>query len=125
MRISDWSSDVCSSDLDKQLAFVGQATTAAEARYRDTRALLKRLGLAPTRFVRQSRVAMGGPYEPVGNQDSDPAFRQLFASWTKVNTLEQAMLSVPALKPVRSFAMTSNFGVRQEIGREHGCTTVT
>src|SRR3546814_13207123 len=79
MRISDWSSDVCSSDLDKQLAFVGQATTAAEARYRDTRALLKRLGLAPTRFVRQSRVAMGGPYEPVRNQDSDPEFRQLFA----------------------------------------------
>src|SRR3546814_5468473 len=65
MRISDWSSDVCSSDL-------------------------------------------------VGNQDSDPAFRQLFASWTKVNTLEQAMLSVPALKPVISFAMTSNFGVRND-----------
>lgn len=98
---------------NRQLAFAGEAAMAAEARYRDTQALLKRLGLAPSRFVRQSRLAMGGPYEPVG-QDSDPAFRQLFTSWTKVSTLEQGMLSVPALKPVRNFALTSGFGVRYD-----------
>lgn len=98
---------------DKQLSFVNEATTAAEARYRDTQALLKRLGLKPTRFVRQSRIAMGGPYEPVG-QNSDPAFRKLFSSWTKVNTLEQGMLSVPALKPVRNFVLTSGYGVRYD-----------
>src|SRR3546814_10479202 len=56
---------------------------------------------------------MGGPYEPVG-EDSDPAFRKLFSSWSKVNTLEQGMLSVPSLKPVRSYALTSNFGVRHD-----------
>lgn len=97
----------------KQREFASQAATAAESRYRETQALLKRLGLNSGRFVRQSRLAMGGPYEPVG-QDSDPAFRQLFASWTKVNTLERGMLSVPALKPVRNFAFTSNFGVRYD-----------
>src|SRR3546814_4221469 len=31
-----------------------------------------------------------------------------------VNTLEQGMLSVPSLKPVRSYALTSNFGVRHD-----------
>ncbi len=98
----------------KQIAFVGQATTAVEARYRDTQALLRKLGLAPSRFVRQSRVSMGGPYVPVGNRDTDPAFRKLFTSWTKVNTLEQGMLSVPALKPVQHFALTSSFGVRYD-----------
>lgn len=99
----------------RQLAFVDEANTAVEARYRDTQLLLKRLGLSPTRFVRQSRVtAMGGPYEPVGGKDSDPAFQQLFSSWTKVNTLEKGMLSVPALKPVRNYALTSNFGVRSD-----------
>lgn len=98
----------------RQLAFVGQATTAVESRYRDTQALLKRLGLTPSRFVRQSRISMGGPYEPVGTQDTDPAFRKLFTSWTKAATLERAMLSVPALKPVQNFAMTSTFGVRYD-----------
>ena len=97
----------------KQLAFASEAASAAEARYRETQVLLKRLGLKPSRFVRQSKLAMGGPYEPVG-EDSDPAFRKLFSSWSKVNTLEQGMLSVPSLKPVRSFALTSNFGVRHD-----------
>src|SRR3546814_4991111 len=86
----------------KQLAFASEAASAAEARYRETQVLLKRLGLKPSRFVRQSKLAMGGPYEPVG-EDSDPAFRKLFSSWSTVNTLEQGMLSVPSLKPVRSY----------------------
>lgn len=98
---------------ERQMAFVDEATTAAEVRYRNTQSLLKRLGLKPTRFVRQSRMAMGGPYEPVGGE-SDPAFRKLFASWSKVNTLERGMLSVPALKPVKNYALTSNFGVRHD-----------
>src|SRR3546814_9976690 len=66
----------------KQLAFASEAASAAEARYRETQVLLKRLGLKPSRFVRQSKLAMGGPYEPVG-EDSDPAFRKLFSSWSK------------------------------------------
>ena len=98
----------------KQLAFVSQATSTVEARYRETQALLQRLGLTPSRFVRQSRISMGGPYEPVGTQDTDPAFRKLFTSWTRAATLERAMLSVPALKPVKSFALTSGFGVRYD-----------
>lgn len=103
---------------ERQLNFADQAATAAEVRYRDTQALLKRLGLAPTRFIRQSRIAMGGPYEPI-DKDSDPAFRKLFSSWSKVNTLERGMLSVPSLKPVKNFRLTSEYGVRRDpfVGR--------
>lgn len=98
----------------KQLAFVNQATTAAEARYKDTEALLRRLGLDSRRFLRQTSVAMGGPYEPVGQSDADPAFKALFVSWTKVDQLERGLLSVPARMPVNRFSFTSGYGVRYD-----------
>src|SRR3546814_14764453 len=57
----------------KQLAFASEAASAAEARYRETQVLLKRLGLKPSRFVRQRKLAMGGPYEPVGEDKNGRA----------------------------------------------------
>lgn len=101
----------------RQLDFVRQATTAAHARYRDTETLIRRVGLTPSRLLRQSFAGMGGPYEAADAPggllaDADPEFKALFVSWTKVDQLERSMLAVPAMKPVRNFRYTSGFGVR-------------
>lgn len=103
----------------EQLAFVDKATAAAEARYRDTQALIRRLGLEPSRFVAQSSFAMGGPLLAIDGKESplagaEPKFKQLFLSWKKVEQLESALTSVPALQPVKRYNYTSSFGVRYD-----------
>ena len=102
----------------RQLDLVRQASTAARARYHATESLVRRLGLSPSRLVRQS-VGMGGPYEaadapggPLAN--ADPQFKALFVNWTKLDQLERSMVAVPALKPVKNFRFTSGFGVRYD-----------
>lgn len=95
----------------EQLAFVDQATAAAEARYRDTQALIRRLGLEPGRFVHQSNFAMGGPLEP---SDGEPRFQELFLSWKKVEQLETALSSLPSVHPVKNVNYTSSYGVRYD-----------
>lgn len=94
-----------------QLAFVDQATAAAEARYKDTQALIRRLGLEPGRFVGQSNFAMGGPLEPAGGE---PKFQELFLSWKKVEQLETALSSLPSVHPVGNANYTSSYGVRYD-----------
>ncbi|MGI4879432.1 MAG: hypothetical protein ACRYG4_18310, partial [Janthinobacterium lividum] len=76
----------------EQLAFVDKATTAADARLRDTQSLIRRLGLDPDRLMASSafdapssfggRVGgMGGPYIPVhAPVDAEPRFKGLFLS---------------------------------------------
>ncbi len=100
-----------------QLAFVDRATTAAEARYRDTQALLNRLGLDSARFVGQSMLGIGGPLEPVDGPQSplasaEPKFKDLFLSWKKVEQLETSMAAIPAAMPVEQYSYSSGFGVR-------------
>lgn len=102
----------------RQLDLVRQASTAAIARYRDTEALVRRVGLSPSRLIRQS-VGVGGPYEaadaPGGPlADADPQFKTLFVNWTKLDQLEKSMVAVPALKPVKNYRFTSGFGVRYD-----------
>lgn len=103
----------------EQLAFVDKATAAAEARYRDTQALIRRLGLEPNRFVSQSTFAMGGPLLPADAKGSplagaEPKFKELFLSWKKVEQLEEALVSIPSFRPVKRAAYTSSFGVRYD-----------
>lgn len=101
----------------EQLAFVDKATDAAEARLKDTEALLRRLNLDSRRFVAQTdvRFGSGGPYEPVRvSNDADPAFRSLHTAWTKVETLEAALDAVPSFVPVKTFSYTSGFGARYD-----------
>lgn len=95
----------------EQLAFVDQATAAAEARYRDTQALIRRLGLEPGRFVHQSTFATGGPFEPA---DGEPKFQELFLSWKKVEQLETALSSLPSVHPVKNVNYTSSYGIRYD-----------
>ncbi|WP_426169392.1 M23 family metallopeptidase [Sandarakinorhabdus sp. DWP1-3-1] len=101
----------------QQLAFVDKATGAAEAKLRDTQALIRRLGLDPSRFVQSSdwngsaQGAMGGPYIPV-SADAEPRFKDLFLSWKKLSVLQAAVGSIPAYMPVKDYRYTSGFGFR-------------
>jgi murein DD-endopeptidase MepM/ murein hydrolase activator NlpD len=103
----------------QQLALVDRATGAAEAKLRETRALITRLGLNPDRFVAASdwnggpQQAVGGPYIPV-SANAEPAFKGLFITWKKLNNLQAAVSSIPAYMPVKDYRYTSSFGVRYD-----------
>jgi murein DD-endopeptidase MepM/ murein hydrolase activator NlpD len=102
----------------QQLAFVDKATGAAEAKLRDTQALIRRLGLDPARFVQSSdwngnARAVGGPYVPV-RVDAEPRFKDLFLSWKKLNTLQAAVAAIPAYMPVKDYRYTSGYGFRYD-----------
>lgn len=106
----------------QQLAFVDKATGAAEAKLRDTQALIRRLGLDPSRFVRSSdwngqaqsaENGVGGPYIPV-SADAEPRFKDLFLSWKKLSNLQSAVAAIPAYMPVKDYRYTSTYGVRYD-----------
>ncbi len=108
---------------NQQLAFVDKATGAAEAKLRDTQALIRRLGLDPARFVQSSnwngniqtgaQTGVGGPYIPV-SVDAEPRFKDLFISWKKLATLQAGVSAIPAFMPVKDFRYTSGFGYRYD-----------
>ncbi len=103
----------------QQLALVDKATGAAEARLRETRALIKKLGLNPDRFAAASEWrgrrgnGMGGPYIPA-SADAEPRFKDLFMSWRKLETMQAGLAAIPALVPVKSYRATSGFGTRYD-----------
>lgn len=103
-----------------QLAFVDKATSAAEARLRDTQSLVRRLGLDPDRLMAASDISTfgtgtGGPYIPVRTPaDAEPKFKGLFVSWKKLQSLEAALTVIPSFVPVKSYSYTSGFGVRYD-----------
>lgn len=102
----------------QQLALVDKATGAAEAKLKDTQALIRRLGLDPARFVAASdwngaTSAVGGPYIPVST-DAEPRFKDLFLTWKKLATLQSAVSAIPAFMPVKDFRYTSSYGVRYD-----------
>ncbi len=99
---------------NQQLVLVDKATGAAEARLRDTQALIRRLGLDPKRFTVASdwkSVAVGGPFVPAGDE-LEPRFKDLFISWRKLETMQASLVSIPALMPVKNYRGSSGFGRR-------------
>ncbi len=104
---------------DQQFALVDKATGAAEAKLRDTQALIRRLGLDPARFAQASDwnglapegAGVGGPYVPV-SADAEPRFKDLFLSWKKLTALQSAVAAIPAYMPVKDYHYTSGFGYR-------------
>jgi len=101
---------------DQQFALVDKATGAAEAKLRDTQALIRRLGLDPARFAQASDWSgqaggVGGPYVPV-SADAEPRFKDLFLSWKKLTALQSAVAAIPAYLPVKDYHYTSGFGYR-------------
>jgi len=109
----------------RQAALAGKARAAGEARYQQTASHFRRLGLAPERYARVSAGAMGGPYEPMDDnndgaagsdsaESADAQFRALFLTWKKLDALEQTVISIPSMQPVDKLLFTSSFGVRSD-----------
>jgi murein DD-endopeptidase MepM/ murein hydrolase activator NlpD len=104
-------------ELDRaQLALADHARTAAEARFEKSSALIRRLGLQPARFLKQSTFGMGGPEEKADSPlaGAEPQFKALFVSWQKLDLLEKGMSAIPSLKPVKAYTYTSGYGVRYD-----------
>ncbi|MBX9797183.1 M23 family metallopeptidase [Sphingomonas sp.] len=101
-----------------QLALAVRARLVAERRYALAANHFRRLGIAPERF--QARAGgQGGPYEPVtgvqaAEANAEAEFRSLFMTWKKLETLEQAVIAIPAMQPVDKVSFTSTFGVRSD-----------
>jgi murein DD-endopeptidase MepM/ murein hydrolase activator NlpD len=104
----------------EQLAFVEQASRAADARYEQINKLLGKLHMDASRLTSQSPMAaMGGPlvrasFERGAYSALEPQFKELFLSWTKLDLLQRAMLSIPSFMPAKNFSFTSGFGYRYD-----------
>ena len=96
-----------------QLQQAALVASALDVRYRVTTAELKRLGLTPARL---GQTGEGGPFESVSMNSvrADPTFKALFASWKKLDSLQDSAIAVPSEKPVRTASFTSGFGVRSD-----------
>jgi murein DD-endopeptidase MepM/ murein hydrolase activator NlpD len=105
----------------RQVAMAGQARAAAEARYEQTAAQIRRLGLSPERYVGTVEGGMGGPYEAADENDetsataeADAQFRSLFITWQRLDSLEQTVISIPSMQPIDNMKFTSTYGVRSD-----------
>ncbi|HET9428441.1 MAG TPA: M23 family metallopeptidase [Allosphingosinicella sp.] len=95
-----------------QQTIAAHAQTLTAQRYREMAQTLRQLGINPARFHRAGGV--GGPLEEVPS-DADPRFRELFASWTRTEQLEQAVVAIPSARPIRTNVnFTSGFGLRSD-----------
>ena len=102
----------------RQAMLAAQAQKVAAERYAEASKQLRKLGLRP------EKLAVGGPYEPVSaaeaaaittaSNEADSQFRNLFMTWKKLDTLEQAAIAIPSLQPVDNIKLSSNFGVRSD-----------
>jgi len=101
---------------NQQLALVDRATGAAQARLRDTQALIRKLGLDPKRFSASSdwrSAGVGGPFIPAGDE-VEPRFKDLFISWRRLETMQASLASIPAIIPVKNYRSTSTYGRRYD-----------
>ena len=59
---------------------------------------------------------MGGPFEEVAAAgNADPRFRELFATWRRLDQLEQGVAAIPSAHPIHSsIDFTSGYGVRSD-----------
>lgn len=103
-----------------QLAFVEKASRAADSRYDHMDRLLRRMGLRARDVMAQSNEGgVGGPlvrasFERGAYSTLEPQFKDLFLSWTRLDLLQRAMLSIPSFIPVKNFYFTSGFGYRYD-----------
>lgn len=122
----------------QQLELIRSASLAAETRIRETEAMLKRLGLNSGKLVGQSpanlqaspaassATGLGGPLidaalpgkaplpgKALGGAFEEP-LRKLISSWHRLDSLERASLSIPAIVPVKSYRSSSSYGYRHD-----------
>src|SRR3546814_10983555 len=99
MRISDWSSDVCSSDLVTQEELAGLNTQLAGARAQQAEAEA-RLSTA------RAQLAQGGTGEELGEALDSPVISQLRAQRARVSA--------------EAAALSQRYGPGPQLGRESG-----
>jgi murein DD-endopeptidase MepM/ murein hydrolase activator NlpD len=115
---------------NQQMAFVGTAAQAATARYAQLDAMLHRLGLSAEGLSRTTpsvNLGQGGPLvraslDRGAYSTLQPEFKDLYMSWTKLDLLQRAMLSIPAFLPTKNFSFTSGFGYRYDPFNGGGAT---
>lgn len=99
----------------RQLAFAERLTRFADARARRAEAAMRKLNLDPKLLTRETRQAMGGPFEALtGGDDIDPRFERLGLSLARMAVLERAMDGIPQVVPASVENITSGFGYRRD-----------
>ena len=98
-----------------QAQLVARAQGVTTARYNQTVQQLRGIGLVPAEVV-SADTGTGGPDEAVAEPgNADPRFRELFASWQRLERLEQAVIAIPSARPIEtSVNFTSGYGVRSD-----------
>jgi murein DD-endopeptidase MepM/ murein hydrolase activator NlpD len=100
----------------RQLAFAERLTRFADARARRAEAAMRKLNLDPKFLSRETREAMGGPFEALlGNDDDiDPRFERLGLSLARMAVLERALDGIPQVVPASVENISSGFGFRRD-----------
>lgn len=96
-----------------QLMLAAQAHQENRERLNATMSAVRRLGLDPNRLMNARFGGVGGPE---ADEDVDPRFAQLFASWRQLEQLEAGVASIPSALPipVNLARFTSGFGTRSD-----------
>jgi murein DD-endopeptidase MepM/ murein hydrolase activator NlpD len=100
----------------RQLAFVEKLTRFADARALRAEAAMRKLNLDPGVLSRETREAMGGPFEAItgAGDDIDPRFERLGLSLARMTVLERALDGIPQVVPATVENITSGFGYRRD-----------
>lgn len=100
----------------RQIALAEKLTRFANARARRAEAAMRKLNLDPRLLSRETREAMGGPFEALSSRGGalDPRFEKLGFSLARMAVLERALEGIPQVVPASVESITSGFGYRRD-----------
>ncbi len=101
----------------RQIALAEKLTRFANARARRAEAAMRKLNLDPRLMTRETREAMGGPFEALTTRQAgalDPRFEKLGFSLARMAVLERALEGIPQVVPASVENITSGFGYRRD-----------
>lgn len=100
----------------RQIALAEKLTRFANARARRAEAAMRKLNLDPRLLSRETREAMGGPFEAFSARNStlDPRFEKLGFSLARMAVLDRALEGIPQVVPATIENITSGFGYRRD-----------
>lgn len=97
----------------RQIALAERLTRFADRRAARAEAAIRKLGLDPNAMLANSRTAMGGPFEAMG-ENIDPRFERLGASLARMDALERGLAGIPQVMPADINMISSGFGYRRD-----------
>ena len=101
----------------RQIALAEKLTRFANARARRAEAAIRKLNLDPRLMTRETREAMGGPFDALTSRTAaalDPRFEKLGFSLARMAVLERALEGIPQVVPASDESITSGFGYRRD-----------